>query len=357
MPPSCRSTGSRPGRIPLDGFTLVELLVVIAIIAVLIGLLLPAVQSAREAGRRSSCQNNMRQLGVALANFESSRRTLPPAFPGDLKSPYAAYPAYFHVWSVLAQLNPFLEQTAVHDMLDVSLPMYDPLNGYAIYPTNRQACGTLVPLFLCPSDRGTAVSSAYGVTNMGPTNYAACTGSGVNTGAGLGSPWNADGAFQARVAQRLAAITDGTSKTAAFAESLLGNGAESAGGTAPGGSDVAYAYVPPGTALSDAACAGASQWNVSNRRGFMWASGEIRCGTYNHYLTPNSRLYDCVTNDMAPGPGQYTAVGFRAARSRHPGGATITMLDGAVRFVNDAVDASVWRAAGTRGGGEVDGGP
>ena len=111
---------------------------------------------------------------------------------------------------------------------------------------------------------------------MAPINYAACIGSGTNGGTGsLGSPWNADGAFQAKVPVALSRIRDGLSKTAAMSESILGAGTENANGSAPGGSDTAYAYLTVGTPLSDANRAAATSWNVSNRRGFMWASGEI----------------------------------------------------------------------------------
>ena len=334
-------------------FTLVELLVVIAIIGTLVGLLLPAVQSAREAARRMSCINNMKQLGISLQNYESARKALPTAFPGSLQGAYSAYPAYFHAWSALAQLNPYLEQTAIYNGMDLSLPMYDPATSYSVYPQNRTACATLVTLFLCPSDKGQPVSSAYGVTNMGPTNYAACIGSGTNGGVGpAGSAWNADGAFQAKVAVSLAKISDGLSKTVAMSESILGDGAESASGSAPGGVDTVYKYTAMGTPVSDANCDAATQWNYTNRRGFMWASGEIRCGTYNPYYTPNSAKCDCITNDMTPGPGQYTAVGFRAARSRHTGGVNVLFVDGAVRFTANDVAASVWQASSTRSGSE-----
>jgi prepilin-type processing-associated H-X9-DG protein len=85
----------------------------------------------------------------------------------------------------------------------------------------------------------------------------------------------------------------------------------------------------------------------------MWATGEIRCATYNHYLPPNSSTYDCITNDALPGPGQYTAIGFRAARSRHTGGVNLLLGDGSVRFVSNTVRPETWRAIATRNGGEV----
>jgi prepilin-type N-terminal cleavage/methylation domain-containing protein/prepilin-type processing-associated H-X9-DG protein len=335
------------------GFTLIELLVVIAIIAILIGLLLPAVQKVREAAARAKCQNNLKQLGLALHNYEGAVGRFPPAFTGDPGS--TGLPPYFFSWSVLAQLNPYLEQTNIYNAMDLKQPIYVP-PAYTISPANQFAVVQVVPLFLCPSDLGAPVGSAYGVTDLGPTNYAACTGSGQTDGsAALGSPWGADGLFRAKSGAKVTDVTDGTSNTAALSESILGAGPESASGPAPGGPDVVYKYTGFGTPVNDTTCAGASQWNVSNRRGFMWASGEIRCGTYNHYLAPNSSLYDCITNDVTPGPGQYTANGFRAARSRHTGGVNLLLGDGSVRFVSNAVDLTVWRAAGTRAGGEVPG--
>jgi prepilin-type N-terminal cleavage/methylation domain-containing protein/prepilin-type processing-associated H-X9-DG protein len=334
-------------------FTLIELLVVVAIIAILIGLLLPAVQKVREAAARARCSNTLKPLGLALHNYECALGRMPPAFTGDPQPPYTTLPPYFFSWSVLAQLNPYLEQTNIYNRMDLKEPMYVPPT-YTISASNQFAVVQSVPLFLCPSDKGQPVSSAYGVANMGPTNYAACTGSGTTSGAApFGSPWGADGMFQAKVGLRITDLPDGTSNTAAMSESILGEGPENAGGAAPGPPETVYAYTGFGTPLGDSACASAGLWNVSNRRGFMWASGEIRCASYNHNLTPNSRTYDCVTNDAAPGPGQFTAVGFRAARSRHSGGVNVLFGDGGVRFVANSVDPTAWRAAATRAGGEV----
>src|SRR5579872_7398359 len=121
-------------------FTLIELLVVIAIIAVLVGLLLPAVQKVREAANRSSCQNNLKQLGLALHNYESTRGYLPAAFLGNRGKPtYIGYPDYFFSWSALAQLNPFLEQTNIYNRMDLTQPIYDPTNNYNITAANQFA--------------------------------------------------------------------------------------------------------------------------------------------------------------------------------------------------------------------------
>jgi hypothetical protein len=147
-------------------------------------------------------------------------------------------------------------------------------------------------------------------------------------------------------------VTDGLSTTAMMSESLLGAGAESAVGAPPADWQLVYAYVY-GQPLNDTNCASAYLWNFENRRGFMWASGEIRCASYNHYLLPNSPTCDCVTNDLSAGPGQYTAVGFRAARSHHIGGVNLLLGDGSARFVSNAVSLTAWRAVGTRAAGEV----
>jgi prepilin-type processing-associated H-X9-DG protein len=207
-----------------------------------------------------------------------------------------------------------------------------------------------VSIFLCPSDKGEPVSSAYGVTNMGPTNYVANHGSGLS-GGGYGSPISGDGVFPAVHGQKLLDITDGTSNTVAMSESILGEGAE-VSPTQPGDERTAYKYLGyTGTLPSDTNCAGTpSSWNGYNRRGFMWASGEARCVSYNHYYAPNSKSFDCIANDPTM---TYIAVGYRAARSRHSGGVNVLLADGSVRFVRDSIAVAQWRALGTRATGEV----
>jgi prepilin-type N-terminal cleavage/methylation domain-containing protein len=104
-------------------FTLIELLVVISIIAILIGHLLPAVQKAREAASRIKCENNLKQLGLAMHNYDSAYGHLPGAFNTTVPPAYTGFPPYFFSWSALAYLNPFLEQTNIYDKMDLTQPI------------------------------------------------------------------------------------------------------------------------------------------------------------------------------------------------------------------------------------------
>jgi prepilin-type N-terminal cleavage/methylation domain-containing protein/prepilin-type processing-associated H-X9-DG protein len=347
------------------GFTLIEILVVIAIIAVLIGLLLPAVQKVREAAARMKCANNLKQIGLAVHNFESGQGHLPPVIPAKVKPPYTGQlPPYFYSWSVLAQVNPYLEQTAVYNRMNLELPMYQPPPVLMVFPENVFAVTAVVPLFLCPSDSGQPVDGGYGVKTFGPSNYVACFGSGLNNGSPkvYGSPWGADGVFRAKVRGAVAEITDGTSNTAAFSESLLGeleNQATGMGQPPPG--TPAQVYRAVGSPFTDEWCKSTNlpgSWNYLQRRQFSWASGEIRCVSYNHYYTPNSRNYDCVTNlageaILVNPEAILTGIGFKAARSKHTGGVNLLLMDGSVRFVRDAVEPGTWMALGTRASNEV----
>lgn len=333
-------------------FTLIELLVVIAIIAVLIALLLPAVQQAREAARRTQCRNNLKQLGLALYNYESSLNTFPPNLvPGGTNYRYSA-----GNWGVLAYLSPYLDQTAIYNLMNLNAPTYAATPPYNIAdPNNALAASYMIPMFLCPSDKAQSLGGGYGVAAIGPTNYCANQGSGINntsSGPQHGSPYNADGVMFADSRIRIGDISDGTSNTACMAESLLGDGAESATGSIPPATaQRAYAYLKPyATTMDDAACASPTNWNVDRRRQFLWFSGEIRNTSYNHYYNPNDRRWDCITNSPALG---YTAIGWKGARSAHTGGVHVLMCDGAVRFVSENIDNNTWKALGTRAGSEV----
>src|SRR5262249_7105899 len=144
------------------------------------------------------------------------------------------------------------------------------------------------------------------------------------------------------------------SNTICMSESLLGQGQEVATGStppAPGDSRYVYAYLGfSGTTISEANCAAATIWNGYNRRGFMWASGEIRCASVNCYLPTSSQTFGCSNKGPA---GGYTAFGWRTARSNHPGGVNVCFGDGSVRFIRNSIQVDVWRAMSTRASGET----
>jgi prepilin-type N-terminal cleavage/methylation domain-containing protein/prepilin-type processing-associated H-X9-DG protein len=318
-------------------FTLVELLVVIAIIGILLALLLPAVQAAREAARRAQCENNLKQIGLALHNHEASRGCFPSALDDKVTSAFPAVPARNYRWSALAMLTPYLEQSVIYNRLNLNVPMYCPpqFPPSNIHPDNVEAVACDVDTFRCPSDFRRIV-----VDGFGPTNYCACYGSGANSGPYV----NADGMFYVNSKTRVADITDGMSNTVAFAESLVGTGAADiplADALAAGDAKevmVRLAAVP----LSEPVCAGVTQ-PVSHFRGQSWADGLAWSSGYNHWRGPNSPAPDCCS---------FLGV-WKAARSRHPGGVNALRGDGSVAFFSDTIPLDVWRNLGARNDGQV----
>ncbi len=336
-------------------FTLIELLVVIALIGILIAILLPAVQNVRASAQRLQCMNHLKQLGLALQNYESMHRHFPPA---SVAKPYPSdpnHPHTFYRWSTLAHLLPYLEQNNLHGLLDLSYPLYMPGAGYPISEPNRMGISQILPGFLCPSDREDVLKSG-----MGPTSYTVCAGSG----AGGGTPFETDGIFYVNSRTSIAAIRDGLSHTVAMSESILGVDTP----RSPHGVFLAsspqqnYKFVlsfagPPD--LTDSKCANTTSFNSllgngNDPRGFAWCSGEYRCSMFNHHYLPNSTNYDCiasVTVDPTPPPSKpilYSAYGWRAARSRHVGGVNALFADGSVHFVTDSIDSDLWRSLSTR---------
>ncbi|XZE56350.1 DUF1559 domain-containing protein [Planctomycetaceae bacterium SH139] len=328
-------------------FTLVELLVVIAIIGILVGLLLPAVQAAREAARRMSCSNNLKQIGLSIHNYESTNRRLPIGWNG-LVDPIQN--TTFR-WSYLAGLLPYLEQGNTYSNLNLSLTLYPPGGGVPPRPEHQAIIATVIPTYLCPSDRAAPIADGSGEIGPAPTNYVANFGSGIND---PGDPSDdgqmdlrADGPFSNQIWRRLAAVTDGLSNTVAVSESLLGFG----GGDVPSSQTPDPQFymalvVPPPMAnannCSNPVPAAVNRFVAS--RGRLWAGQAYENTAYNHFFAPNSERYDCYF---------WVAGGFKAARSNHTAGVQATLLDGSVRFVAETIDLAVWRAVATRNGAEV----
>lgn len=336
------SLSSRPR---LRGFTLIELLVVIAIIAVLIALLLPAVQQAREAARRAQCKNNLKQIGLALHNYESSHQSLPPGRVG--------FPMVF---SAHAAIQPYIDGGNLYNLIDFNKAPTFVEPPVTPYSQNVIAAMTIVPTYLCPSDSSVIPGNSYA-----PTNYVACTGSGssattryIRKGDGVMMDVKLGGITRFRD------IIDGLSSTVAFSEQTLGNGYAIGGN----GSGSIPASTPPadpklqvlnltaaqndtitGTDPSPANCVVGAAGSWSGIRGAKWMNGHFGDTLYNHGLGPNSSHFDCGNNSHN--------AGLTAARSRHIGGVHILLCDGSTRFVSENINFTTWQSIATKAGGEV----
>jgi len=353
------------------GFTLVELLVVIAIIGILIGLLLPAVQQAREAARRMQCTNNMKQIGLALHSYHDTHDCLPPNISGA-KSAGGVCESGFFSW--LAFLLPNLEQQNVYDSINFKIGMSDSCeqSGPSDYINltisdshpNAGPASTTIEAFLCPSDHYT-LSNAMGTAQPAPNNYTGNSGwvqrtTGID---GTRDPLAQTNGFMGTVNPKypsawqkgkvsFADVTDGLSNTAAISERLISSANELW--------DLAHAPLPlhsycgsGGSSKSLPAwtpyCSGVTlpDFTYSEPIGRSWISGWTLVGnTYMHVMPINKRschIYggqDSGNNIITPG-------------SRHPGGVNVCLGDGSVRFMTETVDMPVWWAFGSRNGGET----
>ncbi|WP_337176332.1 DUF1559 domain-containing protein [Paludisphaera sp.] len=353
----------RPGG-DRRAFTLIELLVVIAIIAVLISLLLPAVQAAREAARRIQCTNNLKQIGLAVMNYESATNVLPPAMQGGMMYTYMNHTGF-------AFLMPFIEQGGVYNAFNFSLGA---LSGGVTYqgwsaPGNTTALGSQFGMFLCPSNRatgdvGASYSTGYSwsLSKVAVTDYAFNGGAGRYSIKGFGET-NRMGPFGFDTATRLAEITDGTSNTMLLGESAGGNQRNK--------------YYASGN--ESRVCLPLASFNAAGPvyydnimfmaygRDRTWArdgvNSRIIGGIVARTVDSVGNAYavnDCGTNsitdvyDSPPGvPYPQPAQRMPNFRSAHPGMTNFLFGDGTVRAVKDSVSPQTYQALSTMGGGEV----
>ena len=342
-------------------FTLIELLVVIAIIAVLIGLLLPAVQKVRGAAARASCQNNLKQLGLALHAYENANSRLP-----GMRAAGSTHTTSFG-YSVHAQLLPYIEQEPLGRQFDMTQPLF-----VGVFPTPSfqlnmpDAAKVVVKTFLCPADgqQPLFTINSGGGTHAG-TNYVVNLGSGLGgAGAtaanGYDTRFPSDGLFFYGPGVRFADVTDGTSNTMFMSQCLLGlnqnltkNYADltpeerlrQTGSLAGRSLYSGPAGVNPGFGASPAI--GATEYlavtSWRGNRGGSWIWANATANGFCAALPPNAPESDVTAHGL----------GFLSARSNFPGGVNVGFGDGSVRFVANSVGIDNWRAMATRAGGEV----
>jgi prepilin-type N-terminal cleavage/methylation domain-containing protein/prepilin-type processing-associated H-X9-DG protein len=313
-----------------SGFTLVELLVVIAIIGILVALLMPAVQAARESGRRTQCTNHLRQLGLAATHYHDAMQQ----FPAGWCNPHQA--------SAICSLLEYLEESN-------KVLLFDWRSNINSAASNAGARAQDVTVFLCPSDGGIGKFVANGQTT-GRNNYMPNLGDRANfADSDNGVRKKATGIFFRNSSIRLADVVDGLSNTAMFSECQRGPNA------APTGAEdllvstevpfSAWDSSPNVDQVRPSQCETRSLPTARYRGCQYYRGGVIWTGYYNHTLTPNFKGRDC-----------HRSVGFDsghfAARSYHPGGVNLLVCDGSVRKINDSIDAAVWLTAGSRAGRE-----
>jgi prepilin-type N-terminal cleavage/methylation domain-containing protein/prepilin-type processing-associated H-X9-DG protein len=364
-----RPTGS--GR----GFTLIELLVVISIIAILIALLLPGVQAAREAARRVQCVNNLKQLALALNSYLSSNEAFPSSFCSRSTNTRQIGAAWGS-WSPQSMLLPYLEQGAAYNTINFATVSESNFDGAV---ANWTATTTRIMAFLCPSS-GLPIGSLTGKgssTLIPGNNYFASLGPQIQLYARGGAPDSAPlGLFACNdgyggvATIRLADIRDGTSSTIAFGEWRVGDGDTSKlsiqdvinVGYGPPGVNVWWdnkTQMPAGAEGFQAwilECAGAAQASLNSIKnksnlGDNWYDGEAGNSLGNTLLPPNSKYPNCSSAGYDGSIGD--APGIYGLSSFHPGGANVVFVDGSVRFLKDSTDMKTVWALGSRAGNEV----
>jgi prepilin-type N-terminal cleavage/methylation domain-containing protein/prepilin-type processing-associated H-X9-DG protein len=357
-----------------SAFTLVELLVVIAIIGILIALLLPAVQAAREAARRSQCTNNLKQYGVALHNYHDTYKVFPFARGGTGGGGSLA--SNGNTVSGFVPLCPFVEQEPLYMTIKqggtyngINFPPYGPRPWITTFPPWTQQ----IPVLQCPSD---GYSEPDADERLGRSNYKFCWGDKSHNANNQRAPYSGDnenlngrGVFGFRSSVKIADIRDGTSNTIAMSEACIVQGNSSAvmrlvrGGSA---ANVNGMQNNPSNCLARVGADGRYVGAVlHSNRGHIWTQGQFHHNGFSTILPPNGP--NCSVNtDRGGSPN------ICSAQSYHPGGVNVLMADGSTHFVSETIDTGnltarqpvagerspygVWGALGSREGGEPGGG-
>jgi prepilin-type N-terminal cleavage/methylation domain-containing protein/prepilin-type processing-associated H-X9-DG protein len=351
-----------------SGFTLVELLVVIAIIGILVALLLPAVQAAREAARRTQCNNNLKQIAIGYHNYHDVYNAFPLSIGWGRNGSGAdnADPAAYRGYSDKVPLLPFVERKPEYDRAWMWGADHQPGTGIpsgaydAWWGGNPQSFSGRLPVFNCPSNpnelnggianhtysvnHGTSHNPPHDVPNQVKAREGLHNGVGAYAFSWNDPGWN-DGAM------KMAKITDGTSNTALYSEFVVQNPNFTNGATLEKRHWRAQVWTWADTETSTAAtrlqCL--SRTDLSGRpdmRGRSWSWAFLGTGgVYNHTMMPNEK--SCQSYE-----GDWRGSNLLAATSEHPGGVNVAKADGSVAFVQETVDPFVWWAMGTRNGGE-----
>jgi prepilin-type N-terminal cleavage/methylation domain-containing protein/prepilin-type processing-associated H-X9-DG protein len=381
------------------GFTLIELLVVIAIIAVLIGLLLPAVQSAREAARRAQCVNNMKQIGLGVHNYHAANDAIPPSFTG-----ITTIPGPYQIWQdegVLCRILPYIEQSADYNSINIIFGVRGDTTGsdwqappmdVSVWAgdwgrTNATANITYVNTFLCPSDANNGGNNEFLINGQNKlictTDYYWNVGTArfYANGGQVNGPSYSPGALDDKGNQiannviKISSFTDGTSNTVIMSESL-----QSKSGTELDGLGMVYGgnastlpsgqscIVGPLVSMFTSTQGNPADWQAaqycqnSTLCHDYWWKGEFALSgghnLYSHTQTPNRR--SCYWTNVTSTPGTSSDQDYAgatqtmvAASSNHPGGVNCLFMDGSVKFIKNTVSFGTWYAIATVAGGEV----
>lgn len=333
-----------------SAFTLVELLVVIAIIGILIGMLLPAVQQVREAARRITCANNLRQIALATLNFESSHRKLPASWKPPVGVTFGSSSGDVNGWSAQAQILPFLEQGNLESQIDFDLD-YNTTPAVSIGGEMVAMPSARIPIYQCPSEtNSTTRFDSSGVAIHHPLNYASNAGDWFVWDPA--SNRSTQGALSVNRRLSIGAIEDGTSNTMLFGEVKAYTPYFRNAGQ---GGDIAM----PATPAEVVAMGGDFKTNTGHTE---WVDGRCHQASLTATFTPNTKvLYDNGGQEVdvdwtnqqegkSTSARTYAAV---TARSFHSGGVNVCRVDGSTGFISDDVNRNTWQSFATRAGGEV----